>query len=284
MFVPAHNSHMIESSLKSEADILLFDLEDSVQPLSNKANARENIIRFLNAGLTSGRVICPRINDIESGLILDDLNELTISGVWGFMCPKTQDKKDIHFVDRLLTALERKKGFDHGHFKLVPLIETSSAVLRADEICKASERVRAIAFGCEDYITDLGGVHDREGLSIFTARSLIAIAAKANKISPIDTVHIAVHDLDHLEENLILAKKLGFEGMLVLHPKEIPLVHKYFSPSDGDVADAERLIKLAQTSYADGRGVSLVGGTFVGPPMVAAAEKVLAKHRLIRKK
>ena len=119
---------------------------------------------------------------------------------------------------------------------------------------------------------------------MLTARSLIAMAARANEIIPIDTVHINVHDLEHLEENLKLVKKLGFEGMLILHPKEISLVHKYFSPSSTEVAQAKSLLALAKASYAEGKGVSVISGTFVGPPMVAAAKKVLTKHNLIKMK
>ena len=285
MFVPAHNSKLVASALKSDADILLLDLEDSVQPRENKAVARQSIKNLVadlhQSAKVKNHTLCPRINDIESGMILDDLVELSIPGVWGFMCPKSQNAEDIHFVDRLLSAIEAKKGLPNGTFNLVPLIETTSAVLNASEICKASRRVKAIAFGCEDFVTDLGGVHDSEGLSIFTARSMIAMAAKSAGVVPIDTVHIKVHDLEDLERNLILAKKLGYEGMLVLHPKELDLVHRYFSPSADEINHAAELIRDAQLSYSEGKGVSVIGSKFIGPPMVQAAENLLKKAGLI---
>ena len=144
---------------------------------------------------------------------------------------KSQDGDDIYFFSKLLETIEYEKGIASGTFKIIPLIETASALINVDSICKASKRVVGIAFGCEDYITDMQGIHDKDGQSIFTARSIISVAARANNIIPIDTVHIKIHDLEDLEKNLILSKKLGYEGMLVLHPKEIPLVHKYYSPS-----------------------------------------------------
>ena len=94
-------------------------------------------------------------------------------------------------------------------------------MLHAVDICRASPRVVAIAFGCEDFVADLGGLHDEAGRSLYTARALIALAAKAAGVQAIDTVHIHVHDLAGLEQNLRLARELGFDGMLVLHPKEI---------------------------------------------------------------
>ena len=138
-----------------------------------------------------------------------------------------------------------------------------------------------IAFGCEDFITDLGGVHDHEGESLYVPRALIAMAAKANEVVPIDTVHINVHDLEDLERNIRLAKNLGFEGMLVLHPKELPLVHQYFSPSEQEIFDAKEMLELFDTAQKEGKGVAVMNGKFIGPPMVANAIKILEKQSKI---
>ena len=151
-------------------------------------------------------------------------------------------------------------------------------------MCKASKRVVAIAFGCEDFITDLEGIHDSFGESIFTARALIAMAARANNVIPIDTVHIKVHDLSDLERNLIIAKNLGYEGMLVLNPKELPLVHQYFSPTEKEVYDAEEMLRMAEEAEKEGKGVAVVNNKFIGPPMVIAAKKTLTRNKLIEKK
>ena len=156
--------------------------------------------------------------------------------------------------------------------------------MNAQGICQASERVIAIAYGCEDFIADLEGIHDKEHQSLFTPRAIIAMAARANNVIPIDTVHINVHDLEDLEQNLILAKNLGFEGMLVLHPKELELVHNYFSPSGEDVKEAKEMLRLSDEAGKEGKGVAIMNGKFIGPPMVLTAKKVLKKHLLIEKK
>ena len=139
----------------------------------------------------------------------------------------------------------------------------------------------AVAFGCEDFVTSLGGQHDLEGNSIFTARAMIAMGAKANGIIPIDTVHIRVHDLEDLERNLQLSKKMGFEGMLVLNPKEIPLVHHYYSPSKEQVVWAEEMLRLSEEAIAQGKGVAVKDNKFIGPPMVKMAKDILRKKKLI---
>ncbi|MDP2685124.1 MAG: CoA ester lyase [bacterium] len=281
MFVPAHNEKLMKSAIKSNADVLLLDIEDSVQPLENKQIARDNIIKYIADGQFKNHVVFPRINDKESGQLLKDLTQLTIEGVDGFMYPKSYTGQDIFFIDKLLETIEYEKGFPKGKFKLIPLIETSAAVLNAQEICQATNRVIAIAYGSEDFITDLEGIHDSEHQSLFTPRAMIAMAARANKVIPIDTVHVNVHDLDDLERNLILSKKLGFEGMLLLNPKELPLVHKYYSPSEAEVVSAKEMLTLSMQASKEGKGVALINGKFIGPPMVIQAKKIIKKNALI---
>lgn len=284
MFVPAHNERLMNSAARSDADVLLFDIEDSVQPRENKQIARDNIVKYISSGAFKGRAIYPRINDRESGELLRDVTQLTIEGITGFMYPKATKGEDIYFIGKLLETVEAEKGIPIGTFKLIPLIETAGAVANIQEICKACTRVVAVAFGCEDYVTDLQGKHDDKGESIFVARSTIAIGARACGVLPIDTVHIKVHDLEDLEKNLILSKKLGFEGMLVLNPKELPLVHQYYSPSDEEVKWAEEMLFLAEEAKRDGKGVALKGNKFIGPPMVKMAQGILEKHRKIQGK
>lgn len=284
MFVPAHNERLLDSAARSNADVLLFDIEDSVQPINNKQVARDNVINRVKEGLYNSFHIFPRINDRESGELLKDLTQLTIKGVDGFMYPKSYTGEDIYFIDKLLETIEYEKGFEVGTFKLIPLIETTAAVLNAQAICQASNRVIGIAFGCEDFVTDLQGVHDINGDSIFTPRALISMAARANNVIPIDTVHIKVHDLEDLERNLDIAKKLGYEGMLVLNPKELELAHRYFSPTKTEINDAKEMLELAKEAYLNNQGVAVKGNKFIGPPMIKMANDILSRNELIKAK
>ncbi|MBR4598259.1 MAG: CoA ester lyase [Opitutales bacterium] len=281
MFVPAHNERLMNSAARSDADVLLLDIEDSV-PKPDKQFARENILSYIKSGAFKNRPLYPRINDRESGELLKDVYQLTVPGISGFMYPKATNGEDIYFIGKLLETIEYEKGYPIGTFKLIPLIETAGAVVNVKEICTACHRVVAIAFGCEDYVTNLQGKHDENGDSIFTARSMIAMAARASNVLPIDTVHIKVHDLEDLEKNLILSRKLGFEGMLVLNPKELPLVHKYYSPSPEEVQWAQEMISLAEEAVKSGKGVAMKENKFIGPPMVKMAANIIKKHNLTK--
>ena len=283
MFVPAHNDKLLESAVKRDTDVLLLDIEDSV-PFSEKQKSRDNIKEFAKRTDLNGKMLFPRVNDRESGELLKDAYQLTIEGITGFMYPKATKGEDVYFFGKLLETIEYEKGFPVGTFKIIPLIETTGAVINIQEICSSCSRVIAVAFGCEDYVTDLQGKHDSDGVSIMTARNLISIGARSCGILPIDTVHIRVHDLEDLERNLILSKNLGFEGMLVLNPKELPLVNQYYSPTDEEVCWAKEMIKLSEEAIREGKGVAVKDNKFIGPPMVKMARKKIKKNELIDSK
>lgn len=283
MFVPAHNPKLLDSATRRDADVLLLDIEDSVPPC-DKQKARDNIKEFVKRTDIEKKMIFPRVNDRESGELLKDAYQLTIDGVDGFMYPKATKGEDIYFFGKLLETIEYEKGYPIGTFKIIPLIETAGSLINIKDICTACTRVIAIAFGCEDYVTDLQGKHDAQGESIFVARTLIAAGARAAGIIPIDTVHIKVHDLEDLERNLKVAKNLGFEGMLVLNPKELPLVHQYFSPTPQEIEWAKEMIQLSEEAKANGQGVAVKDNKFIGPPMVKMAQNILKKEELIKSK
>jgi len=284
LFVPGHNEKLIESAAKSLADALVFDLEDSVLPVEKKEDARNLIHDKVESNIFKHDQLFVRVNDTESGFLLKDLYKLTIKGITGFLYPKAKIASDIFFIDKLLESIEYEKGFEHGHFKIIPIIETSAAVLNAQDICKASKRVIALAFGSADFLTDLKGQLDDERVSLQAPRTLIALAARANNVLPIDTSFNNVHDLEGLEFNLKIAKKLGFEGMSVLHPKQIELAHKYFSPSEEELIDAHELLSLNEQALAESKGVAIRDGKFIGPPLIEAANYIITKSKLINLK
>ncbi len=281
LYLPAHNEHLIENALKSEADMLALDLEDSCQPLENKQLGRDNIVKFLREGLLDGKKVFPRVNDRESGELLKDIYQLTMLGVTGFVYPKCTNGQDIYFIGKLLETIEYEKHIPIGYFKLIPLIETTGAVANINEVCESCpERIIAVGFGAEDYMTDLGGRHDAAGNSIFSARAIIANAAKAHDIIPLDIVHMKVHDLEDLEREMNVARDLGYEGKMLVHPKEIPVCHRCFSPSEEQINWAKEIIFLSKEARKEGRGVAYMNNKFIGPPMLRMAEDILNKARM----
>lgn len=280
MFVPGHNEKLLLSASRSIADALIPDVEDSVPPQS-KQMARDLIKSKIREGIFNNFWVFPRLNDRESGHLLKDVQELTIEGVDGFVYPKAKSGEDIYFFDKLLEAIEYERGLPIGQFKIVPLIETAAGVLNVQNICRSSGRVIAIAYGCEDFVADLGGIHDHEGKSLLMPRAMIAMAAKAAGVIPIDTVHINVHDLEDLEKNIKLAKVLGFEGMLIIHPKELEIAHKHFTISKEQYSEALEMLRLSDEAKKMNKGVAVLDGRFIGPPLVLTARKIIQKYEMV---
>lgn len=283
LYLPAHKEHLIQNALQSGADMLALDLEDSCQPFENKQLGRDNIVKFLRDGLLEGHKIFPRVNDRESGELLKDVHQLTLMGITGFIYPKCTNGQDIYFIGKLLETIEYEKHFPVGYFKLIPLIETTGAVANINEVCESCpERIIAVGFGAEDYMSDLGGRHNEGGNSIYSARAIIANAAKAHNIVPLDIVHMKVHDLEDLEREMNVARDLGYEGKMLVHPKEIPVCHKCFSPSEEQVKWAEEIVFLADEARKEGRGVAYLNNKFIGPPMLKMAQDVLKKAEMCK--
>lgn len=281
MFVPGNNEKLLRSASRSNADALILDLEDSVIN-DSKQEARNTIKKILPEGIFEKFHIFIRLNDRDSGFLERDISELMLEEVTGFVFPKSYGKDDILFFENILEKYEAQKGFNNGEFKIIPLIETASAVLHAEEICRASKRIIAVAYGSEDFCADIQGIHDKEGRSLLVPRALIVMAARATDVIPIDTLHVNVHDLEDLEDNLKLARTLGFEGMLLLHPKEIKLAHKYFTPTQKEVEEAREMLRLTEESKKKNIRVAIINGTFIGPPMVRIAKKIIERDKLIK--
>jgi len=260
LFVPGHKDKFMESSLNCDADILLPDIEDSV-PENKKKVARDNILNYANSEKYDNKIVFPRICDDW------DIRFLTVKGITGFMLPKVKSKYDIIRFERLIYDCENFEGFEIGTFKLIPLIENATAILNLKEIIKASNRIIAVAFGSEDYLADIHGTKSIE--SLLVPRTMVVLAARACGVIPIDTVHVDVFNFQDLVDNLIISRQLGFEGMMALHPDELELIHKYYSPLPEEIEWAKKVIKLKD------KGIKLMNGKLIGNPMILRAEQIL---------
>lgn len=285
MFVPGHNEKLLKSASTSEADALIFDLEDSVLPDSNKQIARSKICEWVSTGIYKNFDLYVRINERISGHLLNDVQQLTIDGITGFLYSKTYTKEDIIFFDKLLESIEYEKGYPIGKFKIIPILETAASIINANEIAKASNRVIALGFGSEDFVSDLEGIRDfEESVSIFTPRAWVAMAARANNLIPIDAAYIHLHDLEGLEKHLKKGKLLGYSGMWVLHPKQNELTNKNYAPTPEEVEHSKEMLRIYEIAQKDDRGVAIIEGTFIGPPIVVAAKKIIERNRIIEER
>ena len=285
MFVPGHNDKLQISASKSSADVILLDVEDSVLPISNKQIARDLIRKNVESGLFKDYEVFVRINDLDTGFLLQDVYQLTVTGISGFLFSKTNTAADIIFFDKLLEVIENEKGFEKGKFKIIPILETASAIVNANEIARASERNVGLGFGSEDFVSDLEGIRDfEETTSIFTPRAWVAMVARTHNLIPIDAAYIHIHDLDGLERHLQKGRTLGYAGMWGIHPKQNDLINNYYSPSEEEIQEAKEIFSLFEEAQKSGKGVAIINGKFIGPPLFVKAERTLKRAKLINSK
>jgi citrate lyase subunit beta/citryl-CoA lyase len=283
-FVPGNNQRLINSAKNSSADVLIFDLEDSVQPEKNKILAREVIKENLKDKVFDKYIKLIRLNEIETEFFLQDVLELTKAPVDGFLLSKTNTADDIKYLDNLLTSIERERQIEKK-FLIIPIIESTLSIVNINEISKASSRLIALGYGSEDFISDLQGIRDfHTNVSIDYARKLVPIVARARGLEAIDAAYIQIHDLEQLEIHAAEGKVLGYSGMWVLHPKQNTIVNKIYSPTEEEYKDAIEFLNLYEEAKQQNKGVAIVKGRFVGPPLVTKANEIIRKMEIIKKK
>ena len=240
LFVPGHRDRMLEKAPGSGADGLLYDLEDSV-PAADRATARNMLTEALAAERTLPRYI--RVNGIaDAGKDENaaDLDAVVLPDVDGIVLPKAQSADDIVWTSQRIGALERNRGIEAGSVEIVPMIESALGVQFAYEILTASPRVASVIVGSAqdgDLQTDLGADWSPEGTELLYSRSRILVAARAAGIDhPMDGVFLGLEDEDGLVQDSENARRLGYRGKTVVHPKQIEPVHRVFTPGEKELA------------------------------------------------
>lgn len=274
MYVPAYKKNYFGNIDSSGADAVILDLEDSV-PNAFKARARENIQSFLDTYEKKNIRIYVRINSIASKMLLEDLRYAMHSSVDGFILTKIYTAKDMAYYDRLFSQLENDYGFADRTFSFLPLIETPSAVLDIYQIATSTPRVVGLAFGGEDYLNDMGGYHGTPPKGLDFPRAMIAMAARAANILPIDTPYLKVKDADGFRKEERVSFEMGYAGVQCLHPCQVSLANTIFMPSEQEIREAKEIIAAIEAKTKDGVGVAMLRGNMIGPPMEKRVRRVL---------
>lgn len=282
LFVPGHIDKMLAKAPGTDADCVVLDLEDAV-PIDEKANARVKIREVLESGLYARKTVFSRINPLESGLTLKDLEGVACEELHGFVYPMAYTADDIKNFDAQLRLIEAHKDLPRGHFSIIVLIETPLAALNAYELATASDRVVGLLYGCEDYLAEIEATYGANYETLHTPRSLVVMGARAAGVVPIDTPYVKVHDIEGLEVFAQQARDLGMDGMLVMTPKQIETAHRIYTPSAEAVEYARVVVEEAEKASKEGRGILVVDGKFISPPTLKAARKLLARHVAICK-
>ena len=232
IFVPGNRRSMLEKAISFATDAVVADLEDSV-PMAEKPAARDLVVDMIPALARSGQRTIVRVNSLNTGLGEDDISAVVHPDVFAVSVGKITSPADITEYSRLLDAAEAKAGLPAGQTLVIPWIETASGVLHAYDIAQASERVTAITFGAEDYTRDVGIRRTTSGEEVQFPRSLVALAAHAAGVTPLDTPYVNFRDSPGLESDIAEAARLGYKGKFAIHPAQLEPIRRLFGPQPG---------------------------------------------------
>ncbi len=269
LFVPADSERKIEKALDSDADAIIFDLEDSVAP-AQKAAARD-ILKHLPAR-SGGPQWWVRVNPLGSGFHKDDLKLIGVADIHGIVLPKTESGADV-------TRLTHRTGSIPIH---AIVTETAASLFGMPSYRDPNSPLAAMSWGAEDLSAALGASskYDASGELSFTyklARSLCLAGAVAAGVQPVDGVFADFRDEQGLRNEAEAARREGFTGKLAIHPAQVPIINAAFSPSPDDIRQAEEIVAAFEAH--PNAGVLSVGGKMVDRPHLVQARRVLERSR-----
>ena len=278
LFAPGGDRRKIDKALGLGATAVMLDLEDAVAA-SEKAAARAIVCESVLAAGTGGPLVGVRINSPASGLADVDLDALApaIGRIALVTVPMVEGPDEIRHVAARLDELEQSAGATAGCVALLAMAETARGVLAAREIAESSPRLRTFIFGPADLGRELGTELTAEGFEHLHARSAIVLAVRAaGKESPVDGPYLKLEDDEGCAVSSAWARRLGFQGKVVLHPRQLPIAAAAFAPSERELAWAREVDRAFTEAEAAGvSSLKLADGTFVDYPVAQRARDIL---------
>jgi len=260
IFIPGNNPRFLEKAKILHADIVCFDLEDSV-PDGEKKNARRLIQTALKSHSSYLASIFVRINSPKSGKIPDDLKEVIKKGIDGIVVPKVNNVNEIKKIEKNLLLLE--KNHKLLPIQIIPSIESAEGVVNTYNIASCSKRIPAVIFGVFDLLNDLGIEYTKDPEGGKYSRTKIPIDAKAAGVYAIDAIWQDLNDVKGLEKDCKIGKSLGYVGKSIIHPDQISTTHKIFYPSKTEIQWAEKVCKYYLQSTKKGKGATTIDGKMI---------------------
>lgn len=277
---PAHSLKMMAKAAASEADEVIFDLEDGCAP-SQKIAARKTLIEAFNTLDFRGKIRAFRANGLHTKFFYRDVIELVEAAgnrIDVVVLPKVQSASDVLFADRLLTQIEQNVGLPVGRIRLEALIESAKAVLHAEEIAASTPRLAGLIFGVVDYAGNIGArgpVREQFALYHYPKAKTVA-AARAAGIDVLDGVTLQFRDLQQCEHDAHSAAQMGFDGKWAIHPDQVPVINRVFTPTQEEITRAQAIVAL----YEKADAASGLGAVVYKDEMVDAASLPIERRKL----
>ena len=293
--VPGSSPEMFEKALNSKADYIFLDLEDAVSPM-DKVTARQNVIKALKDinWREKGKTISVRINSPDTHYMYRDLVDIVEQvgeRLDTILLPKAGTASDVYMIDCLLTQIETNKKFKNK-IGIECLIETALGMSNIKEIAKSSERLEALHFGVADYAASLrartvviGGLNpDYPGDQWHHGLSQLVMTCRAYGLRAIDGPFGDFNDPDAYIDAAKRGAAIGIEGKWAIHPSQIELANKVFSPPSSEVTKAKRILEELEKAANEGKGAAQLEGRMIDAASARMAENIVNIDKLINNK
>ena len=289
LFVPGNRERMLAKAGASGEDAVILDLEDSV-PLEEKEATRPRVRRAIDeVRQASGVAVFVRVNPLgaktaySANLGAADLRAVVCANLAGVILPKTESPEEVEAADAIMRERERALGLPEQSIELSPMLETARGIVGALEIARAAPgRVCCLSTGFGDLTVDLGVAWTRGEEEVLHARShLVLVSRAAGLEKPLDGVWSDISDEEGLLRSTRLGSQLGYQGKMLIHPRQVAPVNEVFSPTTEEVARA-RAIAAAFTA-AEKRGMASINfaGRMLDYPELERARQTLARDAAI---
>ena len=262
MFLNAQKPGLIKDPYIYKPDSIMLDLEDAVAE-NQKDAARFSLYHALKEINYRGCERVVRINGLDTPYWEEDIHCAVAGGCDAIRIPKTESALDVQRVETVVEECEKQYGIPEGHTLIMTAIESARGVMKALDICEASERMFGIALSGGDYTKDLQTHITGTGLELMGARQNMIIAARAAGVQCFDTVYTNLDDMDGFRRDVETIHLMGFDGKSIINPRQINIVHEIFTPTQKDIIFAEKVVKEIDEKKKLGIGVFTVDGKMI---------------------
>ncbi|HTW51882.1 MAG TPA: CoA ester lyase [Stellaceae bacterium] len=282
LFAPGNHPRRVEKALTLDADAVILDLEDAVA-IAEKPATRDAIVAAYAQPRTG--LLYVRVNAADTEFCHGDFTAIVQAGFDGIILPKVESAATIQTIDWLLGNLERERALPVGGIDLIPIIETAKGLRDIDAILGAGTRVKHCAFGAGDFTLDVNMRWTRDEGELAYARARVVTASRAAGIeAPLDTVWVDLQDEKGLEASTRQVLTLGFQGKMCIHPNQIGVVNRVFTPTNAEIDFAERVVAAFAQAENEGSAAIQLDGKFIDYPIVYRAQRTLDAIAAIRAK
>jgi len=284
LYVPVTKKEYVSKAYERGADAIALDLEDSI-PISKKKQAREVLRDSIRAAGKAGADVLVRINN-NPDLIADDINAAVLPGLSGLIIPKVKDRKELRSIDGVISRAEIENGLNLNKIDISIIIESGKSLFSAFEILRSSKRIVSCWLGTEDFYSDMGIEPSEGGKELLYFKQQLLLAGNVAGVQVMGLIGSITNfgDLELFELNARKAANLGFMGSTCIHPAQVPILNKCFTPSVEKVAWAEKVMSAFAYAESKEEGVASLDGKMIDLPVMQRAKSLLLRRDAIAAK